>query len=142
MSLGKETLFVNRHPRQNLKKPLRSDDSPKNMASMHFNKLVRDRFPELLKAKGMIVETQTLDPASFLRALHKKLVEEASELDRAFTTDALKSELADVLEVIDTLRKTYGFSEEDLKRTQIKKRLERGGFEGKTFLTSAHDAGK
>lgn len=110
------------------------------MATLHFNKLVRDRVPEIIKARGTHPETRELSGEEYLRAQKSKLIEESSELDRALTSDDLKGEIADVLEVTDALAAAYGFSKEELLAAQEKKRVERGGFSKKIFLISTTDA--
>jgi predicted house-cleaning noncanonical NTP pyrophosphatase (MazG superfamily) len=64
-----------------------------------YNKLVRDRIPEIIRASGKECETDTLSHEAFQSALLDKLVEEAIEA-RVATRERLPSELADVLEVV------------------------------------------
>ena len=52
-----------------------------------YNKLVRDRIPEIIESSGCRAVTRTLDDGSYRAALLAKLVEEAEETDGA-TADA------------------------------------------------------
>ena len=49
-------------------------------------------------------------------------------------------ELADILEVIDALCLLHAIKLQDIKTIQAKKREERGGFEGRNFVTIAEHA--
>ena len=45
-----------------------------------YNKLVRDRVPEVIRGNGGVPAVSVLDDAGFTAALREKLVEEAGEL--------------------------------------------------------------
>ena len=59
-----------------------------------YNKLIRDRIPEMITRSGKTFSVATLSPAEFARALAEKLVEEAKEACSA-DRDQLLDELAD-----------------------------------------------
>ena len=67
-----------------------------------YNKLVRDRIPEIIHASGMNYEIDTLTDHAYKQALRDKLIEEATEAAQAKGDDLIK-ELADLYEVIDAL---------------------------------------
>lgn len=87
-----------------------------------YEKLVRDKIPEILDAKGVPYESRIADDTEYRLELLKKLVEEAEELLEAGDP----GELADVLEVIDALRTLPEYQEVAALQTQ--KRQDRGGF--------------
>jgi predicted house-cleaning noncanonical NTP pyrophosphatase (MazG superfamily) len=93
-----------------------------------YNKLVRDRIPEILDRKGIAYEKRTASDAEYKTELIKKLLEEAEEFSNAGDPE----ELADVLEVIEALKTLpeYGSAES----IRLKKREERGGFDEKLIL--------
>lgn len=95
---------------------------------IEFNKLVRDRIPELIRQGGEGVATVSLRGEALITALRRKLVEEAYEALDASSGSDLVGELADVLEVIRGLRGHLHLSAADLKRERIDKRRKRGGF--------------
>jgi predicted house-cleaning noncanonical NTP pyrophosphatase (MazG superfamily) len=70
-----------------------------------YNKLVRDRMPEIIRADGHQPVTRILDQAGYRSALVAKLLEEAQEASAAPAGD-LPAELADVLEVTRMARST------------------------------------
>lgn len=102
------------------------------MRELH-NKLVRDRIPEIIKADGRTCQFETLDGEAYLAALMQKLIEEAQELPAASPKER-KSELADILEVIDAIIAVLDYDYATIREVQRKKRDERGGFESKTKL--------
>ena len=68
----------------------------------HFNKLVRDRIPEIIRAEGKSCQLETLDDEAYFSALMQKLMEEAQELTAA-AAEKQKGELVDILEVLDAI---------------------------------------
>ncbi len=105
---------------------------------MRYEKLVRDRIPEIIKRAGKTATWRQLRDDEFRLALKAKALEEAAELADA-SDDALLSELADLSEVIDGILGAYDFSPEDLEMARQKKNKERGSFSRRIFLESASD---
>jgi len=103
-----------------------------------YNKLIRDRIPEIISQSGKTFSVTTLSQNDYSRALAEKLVEEAQE---AYLADEahLLDELVDVSEVIIVLLKVHGWQEADLIKAQEKRRQERGGFEKRLRLLYVDD---
>jgi len=97
-------------------------------------KLVRDRIPDVIRARGGTPKTRVLGQAEFRSELRKKLVEEAEEARTATTRPHLLKELADVHEVLSALCRAYRITPRALAAAATKKRRERGGFEKRLFL--------
>lgn len=95
-------------------------------------KLIRDRLPEIMRGQGQRVFERTLDDATYLTELKRKLVEESAEAASA-DADSLVEELADVLEVLMALAQAGGASFGDVEAKRCAKRAERGGFDGRTY---------
>jgi len=89
---------------------------------------VRDKVPEILDSKGISYEQRVASESEYKSELIKKLSEEVSE----FSSDLSVEELADVLEVIDALKKLSDYME--VEKVQKKKRDEKGGFENRFIL--------
>ncbi|MCA9362159.1 nucleoside triphosphate pyrophosphohydrolase [Candidatus Kaiserbacteria bacterium] len=89
----------------------------------HYEKLVRDRIPEILESKGVAYEQRIATDEEYRTELIKKLQEEATEFAES---DGDIEELADVLEVIAALRSLAEYN--TVTSIQEKKRTERGGF--------------
>ncbi|AJA49161.1 hypothetical protein CPAST_c30950 [Clostridium pasteurianum DSM 525 = ATCC 6013] len=91
----------------------------------NYNKLVRDKIPQIIEASGKKFETRAASKEEQAELLEKKLQEEVNE----FIEDKNLEELADVMEVLFGLAKNLGYSEEDLVKERLEKREERGGFD-------------
>ena len=99
---------------------------------MKYDKLVRDKIPEIILKKGSTPVTHVaIDDAEYWQRLRAKLQEEVSEF---LAETNIKEELADVLEVIDAICVFKGIDRAVLASVQTKKREERGGFGGRIIL--------
>ncbi len=103
------------------------------MVGKEYNKLVRDRIPEIIRESGNECEVAILPEAEYRIALRIKLIEEAAEAAEA-SGDDLIAELADLYEVRDALMLSYGISENYILNAQAKRRENRGGFAQKIML--------
>lgn len=99
---------------------------------MVYNKLVRDKIPELIRKQGEIPNVRVLDREEYTRCLDRKLDEEVAEFHR----DRNLEELADILEVVLALTENLGFSREELESVYREKHERRGGFGSRYFLVS------
>ena len=93
----------------------------------HYNKLVRDRIPEIIERDGRDYEIATMSEEEYRKALRAKLIEEAEEAAEA-DPEKLLIELADVYEIIDAIMAAYGIRREHVLAEQEKRRSARGGF--------------
>ena len=101
-----------------------------------YNKLVRDRTPEIIEASGKICKTAILDDEEYLRMLDTKLDEELAEYHK----DKSVEELADLLEVIYAAAKARGCAAEQLDRIRATKAVNRGAFEKRLLLMEVEEA--
>tara|TARA_B100000678_G_C17910149_1_gene382962 strand:- start:78 stop:404 length:327 start_codon:yes stop_codon:yes gene_type:complete len=100
------------------------------------NKLVRNKVTEFIKRDGHTATVKKLSDKEYQKELLNLLIEEATEVQKA--TDDLERivELADVLEVIDAIKKAFSIDSGDLTRAQTRKRNERGDFSDQIYLVS------
>lgn len=105
-----------------------------------YNKLVRDRIPEIIQRESEIPEYRTLDESSFNAALHQKLLEESQELLEAKTNEDVLNELADIMECLESIARQHELSMDAVFARQIEKRTSRGGFSKKLFLEHVDEA--
>lgn len=101
-----------------------------------FNKLVRDKIPQMLQAGGGSPETLILSDDEYYTELNKKLFEECDEVVTAHDKNHLTEELADLLEVIISIAKHREINFEDIEKIRINKKEKRGGFDSKILLKS------
>jgi predicted house-cleaning noncanonical NTP pyrophosphatase (MazG superfamily) len=93
-----------------------------------YNKLVRDKIPQILDEKGVPYEKRIALPDEYKAELVKKIKEEAEE----FLENNSAEELADIVEVIEALKKLPEYA--NVEQVRIKKKEEKGGFEQKIIL--------
>lgn len=95
-----------------------------------YNKLVRDKIPEIIESAGKACTTEILSDEEYLKMLDAKLDEECAE----YQADKSIEELADIMEVVYAIAKARGCSSEMLESVRKEKAEKRGGFEKKIFL--------
>ena len=100
-----------------------------------YNKLVRDKIPEIIRSCGKTCVTATVSDENYLRLLDQKLEEELAEYQESKSLE----ELADLIEVIAATVVARGYSWEELMRLRDEKRAERGGFEDRILLLDVKD---
>ncbi len=103
------------------------------MRRQEYNKLVRDRIPEMIRKSGREYKTVTLSKTEYQQALLQKLIEEAQEVATANDAD-LATEIADLLEVVDALLTSYGISHSQIKLERDQKRATKGDFDQQIML--------
>lgn len=106
------------------------------MGETTYNKLVRDRIPEIIASDGKTCVCETLSDEDYLRLLDAKLTEELSEYQESHSLE----ELADLLEVLRAVAKARGWTWEDLEQVRQDKAAERGGFEKKILLKEVRES--
>ena len=100
-----------------------------------YNKLVRDRIPEIIESSGSTCKIEILSDEEYLKMLDAKLDEELAEYHK----DQNLEELADMLEVIYAAALARGYTLEELESLRAQKTKKRGGFEKKIFLIDVEE---
>ena len=103
---------------------------------MKYNKLSRDKIPEIIQAKGQACVTEVLSDEKYLEMVDAKLDEELAEYHK----DKNLEELADLLEVIYAAAEARGFTREQLEHVRIEKEAERGAFRNRLLLLEVRDS--
>lgn len=85
-----------------------------------YNKLVRDRIPEIIERSGKCCKIQILCDEEYLRMIDAKLDEELAD---------------DLLEVIYAAAEARGYSIEHLEKVRLEKVEKSGGFQKRLLLT-------
>ena len=86
-----------------------------------YNKLVRDKIPDIIKANGEIPIYHILNDNEYWLALLKKDTEELEEVKNATSKDEVLKELGDKLELIRAMAEYQGFTLEDVIKQADKK---------------------
>lgn len=95
-----------------------------------YNKLVRDRIPEIIENSGSRYSIRTLDEEEFGKCIKAKLVEEAKEYEESGEIE----ELADIFEVIGYILDINGWTYDEVYQKALEKLKKRGGFDKRIFL--------
>ena len=101
-----------------------------------YNKLVRDRIPEIIEASGKTCVVEVLSDEEYLKMIDTKLDEELAEYHK----DQNIEELADLLEVIRAAAIARGYSVEELEKVRAEKAEKRGGFKKKLLLIEVQES--
>ena len=97
---------------------------------MKYNKLVRDKIPELPALKDKVVRYHTAGSSEYALKLKEKLLEEVAE----YCQDESSAELADIYEVISAIIDYKQFDRAEIESIRLEKLNERGGFEKQIVL--------
>ena len=103
-----------------------------NSEKIIYNKLVRDKIPQIIEKTGKKAEIAIYETNEFHEALAEKLLEEGKEYIESKNVE----ELADILEIIKKLLQLHGLSFKELEEIQNIKKIERGAFDKKIKLLS------
>lgn len=99
-----------------------------------FNKLVRDKIPEIIENNKEEAITKILSDEEYKIELLKKLKEETDEVLKASSKEEILEELSDTLEVIRCIAYSEGSNLEEIISLMEIKKEKRGGFSNKIFL--------
>lgn len=111
------------------------------MKKIYYNKLIRDKIPERIEKSGGDFKIRKLKAKYFEKELIKKVGEEADGLLNVKTKKKLISELADVLDVIQEIKKFKGITNQQIKKARRESNKKKGGFKERLFLIWSSNTG-
>ncbi len=100
-----------------------------------YNKLVRDKIPEIINKNGSTCVTKILNNEEYLKSLNIKLEEELKE----YLESGDVEELADLEEVLRAILDAKKIDYTDFEKIRNSKNEKRGSFKKKIFLESVDD---
>lgn len=95
-----------------------------------FNKLVRDKIPEIIQKNGEYAKLRILTNDEYIRELNIKLKEEVNE----YLSDNNIEEIADIVEVLLAILKYNKVEFSELEKLRLSKAEKRGSFDKRIFL--------
>lgn len=104
-----------------------------------YNKLVRDKIPEIIEKNGGKPFARILDDKEYKTELEKKLYEEYNEVLNTKNSEERIEELADMLEIISALAKLENKSLDDVIKVADVKAIKRGKFDKKIYLEKVEE---
>ncbi len=108
------------------------------MIRFYLQKLVRDKVVEKCLDDEEVLHTEyrELNKQEFRRELLRKVHEEVDEIPLGDNQrDESLKELADLQEVVDTLRRAFDFSIEQVQGEMARKKQDKGGFDKRHYIT-------
>lgn len=102
---------------------------------MKYNKLVRDKIPEIIAASGKKATFRILTQPEYMEYLEKKLDEEVAEFHESKDVE----ELADIIDVIHAIAKVKDGDLSILHEKQTIKLMKNGSFSNKILLIDMED---
>ena len=101
-----------------------------------YNKLVRDKIPQLIRDSGRKYTSRILSEEEYFDALLDKIIEEIEE----YRISGNEEELADVYEVLDCLVEFKEYEPMHIDYLQLIRREARGSFKEKVLLIDVDDS--
>lgn len=105
------------------------------MTETNYNKLIRDKIPEIIKDSGKTPIVERATGEYLLELLNSKLIEELDE----YNVSGEIEELADLVEVICGILQHKGISLEEFDSIRQDKRHKRGAFDKGLVLKKVID---
>ena len=108
------------------------------MERIPYDKLIRDRIPEIIRNDGKESATHIAEDEEYFQKLQEKLEEEVNEFLSSDENHKIE-EIADILEVLYAICDVKGISQEEIEKIRFQKAQERGGFQKRIILEEIRD---
>lgn len=100
------------------------------MKSIKYNKLIRDRIPEIIEQHGKKAIVEKLNESDYINFLKAKLEEELEEFKNSEDIE----EIADIIEVLYAIIDFKGVSIKDFEKIRLDKSDKKGSFKKRLLL--------
>jgi len=100
-----------------------------------FNKLVRDRIPEIIENNGEFAKVRILEDEEYINELNIKLKEEVNE----YLIDNNIEEIAEIMEVLLAILKFNKIEYDEFEKIRTSKVQKRGAFDKRVFLEQTYE---
>lgn len=101
-----------------------------------YDKLVRDKIPQIIEANGSRCLRRVLEPEEYLVRVDAKLDEELAE----YHAEPCLEELADLLEVVYAAAEARGYGRQALEEARAEKEEKRGAFRDRILLLEVENS--
>ncbi len=109
------------------------------MEKIFYNKLCRDKVPDIIHAKGFECEVREVEHDEYRREIVRKVYEEASGVSNHDSREHLLKQLADLVITLDSVTEEFGISDDELDEAVKKSIEEKGGYEKRLYLSWSSD---
>lgn len=109
------------------------------MEKIYYNKLCRDKIPEIIHDKGFECEVRTADHGEYKREIVRKIYEEASGVTNHDNHEHMVSEIADLVITLEAVKKEFDISDAEVD-VAVKESLDfKGGYDKRLYLSWSSD---
>jgi predicted house-cleaning noncanonical NTP pyrophosphatase (MazG superfamily) len=109
------------------------------MEKIYYNKLCRDKIPEIIRGKGFDCEVRQTEHDEYKREIVRKVYEEASGITDRSSREHMIEEIADLVITLDALKSEFGISESDVTAAVQKSIFEKGAYADRLYLAWSSD---
>lgn len=109
------------------------------MEKIYYNKLCRDKVPEIIHEKGFDCDVREVDSDEYKREIVRKVFEEASGVSNHSGREGLLKELADLVITLDAVTNEFEISDEELDAEIERSLEEKGGYVSRLYLSWSSD---
>lgn len=109
------------------------------MEKIYYNKLCRDKVPEIIRGKGFECDVREVDDVEYKHEIVRKILEEATGVVNHGNRSGLLKELADLIITIEATKKVFDITPEEIDAAVESSIEEKGGYEDRLFLTWSSD---
>ncbi len=109
------------------------------MEKIYYNKLCRDKIPDIIAEKGFECDVREVDHDEYKREIIRKVLEEATGVSNTSARTPLLKELADLVITIEAVKKEFKISDEEITEAVEKSIDEKGGYEDMLYLSWSSD---
>jgi predicted house-cleaning noncanonical NTP pyrophosphatase (MazG superfamily) len=111
------------------------------MKKVYYNKLIRDKIPERIKAHGGDFKIKVLNKNEIVKELIKKVGEESDGLVNAKNRKGIVEELGDILDVIEEIKRILKIKASEMVAARKKAFARKGSFKKRIYLVWSSDTG-
>lgn len=109
------------------------------MEKIFYNKLCRDKIPEIIRDKGFDCDVHVAEEAEYKKEIIRKVFEEAIGVTNASGKEGLLAELADLVITINAVQKEFGITDDELHDAVHASLDEKGAYDERYYLSWSSD---
>lgn len=109
------------------------------MEKIYYNKLCRDKIPEIIQAKGFDCQVRVTDHDEYKREIIRKVYEEASGVTNNAGREHMVAEIADLIITLEAVKKEFSIDDAEIAAAVQKSTEEKGVYDKRLYLSWSSD---
>ena len=109
------------------------------MEKIYYNKLCRDKIPEIIKGKGFDCDVRTVEHEEYKREIVRKVYEEASGIGEHMDHETMLKELADLYITLEAFKREFSIADDEVGAAMQRSYDEKGGYDARLYLGWSSD---